>query len=310
MIELGAVERRMLELKPSPTHFGEISNISPISSEDSITPVDPHGNSPVLSPHDTSPQGSKPRIDHGSTGAPSLSDEAKTTAAPSVFNHAPVSYSSAPVSYTTSNVTRTSRPVLEKNEVTDVESTSLLLQTADPADVASLSEKSTGMTDDYANYYWVGDLSPVVNQTSESLFTTSPGEVFAHLIDRIYDIDLKDSSAAQQWNRHHILNSLYPYFMKDGYALSWARFVDEDRTKRVGHLRTMTVCKCEYHEFETMGKEHQLLVATAGVIDALQNLSDQKGMSRSMSPTLPPIISEKRLFAHITYYIARPRKMI
>ena len=91
--------------------------------------------------------------------------------------------------------------------------------------------------------------------------------------------------------------------MKDGCALSWARFVDEDRSKCIDHLLTMTVCMWEFYEFQATGKEHLLLSATAGIVDALQRLSDRKGIAHSMSPTSPPKISEKRLVAHINDYI-------
>jgi hypothetical protein len=56
VVEPGVVGERMLELKPSPHRFGEISNISPISSDESTTHPEPPGNSPVLTPRDASPQ--------------------------------------------------------------------------------------------------------------------------------------------------------------------------------------------------------------------------------------------------------------
>ena len=49
--EPDAVAKRMLQ---SPPHFSDVSDISPLSSEESFIPSDPHGNSPVLSPDDTS----------------------------------------------------------------------------------------------------------------------------------------------------------------------------------------------------------------------------------------------------------------
>ena len=303
VIEPGAVARLMLELKTSPPRFDDVSDISPLSSGESNTPTDPHGNSPVLSPHDTSPQGARPGINHDTTSAPLLLVGAKATGASSASYHASVSCSSTTIPYVTSTVPRTSRPALKGSETPDVDSASFLMQTADSADVASLLEKSSATADDYANYYWVGDLPPLVDQTSEILFTPSPGQVFAHYIDLIYDIVLEDASIEQQLVKHSVLNAIYAYFMKDGYALSWARLIDEDRTIRVGHLLTMSVCMWEFHGLETTGRQNQLLVTTAGVIDALQSLSDQRGLLHSMSPTSPPKILVKRFIAHVSDYV-------
>jgi hypothetical protein len=264
----GIVEERMLRLRPNPPRFSEISNIPHISSDEGSTPSDPHGDSPILSSHDASPQESSARIvdqvKNDFAGTPSLSDEAKISTPPLAPSHAHISNTSTPV-------VRTSRLSLKIEEITDAElETLLLLQTADPADVASLLEESTVMADDYTIYYWVGDLDPTAEQPLDPQFTPSPGQIFFHLTNLAYNLILKDASEAQQWNIHHILNRLYSYFMKDGFALSWERFVDEDCTKQVSHILTMTVCMWQHYEFEAMGKEHQLLVTTAGVIDALQ----------------------------------------
>ena len=177
------------------------------------------------------------------------------------------------------------------------------MQTADSADVASLLKKSSDSADDYADYFWVGDLPPLVDQTSEILFTPSPGQVFAHYIDLIYDTVLEDAAIEQQFAKNSVLNAIYDYFLKDEHALSWATLVDDDRTVRVGHLLTMSVCMWEFHGLDTEGHQNELLVMTAGVIDALQNLSDRRGSSHSMSPTSPPIISEKRFIAHVSGYV-------
>jgi hypothetical protein len=56
------------------------------------------------------------------------------------------------------------------------------------------------------------------------------------------------------------------------------------------------------YDFEAMGKERPLLVATAGIIDALHCHSDRRGKSYSMLSTLPPIVSEKQLITHVNAY--------
>ena len=117
------------------------------------------------------------------------------------------------------------------------------------------------------------------------LFTPSPGQVFAHYFDLIYDIVLEDAPIEQQLVKHSVLNAMCAYFMKDGCALSWASLIDEDRKICVGHLLTMSACMWEFHGLETTGRQNQLLVTTTGIIDALQSLSDQRGSSHSMSPT-------------------------
>jgi hypothetical protein len=65
----------------------------------------------------------------------------------------------------------------------------------------------------------------------------------------------------------------------------------------IGHTLTLTMCVCQYYDFEVMGKEGQLLAATTGIVDALQCFSDQHGESYSILPTLPPAVSEKQLIA-------------
>ena len=165
---------------------------------------------------------------------------------------------------------------------------------------ASLLRKSITVSDDYADYYWVGDLPPLVIQTSEPLFTPSPGQLFTFYIDRIYDLILGNASPEQRVSRGYVLNDLYTYFMKDGFAITWASLINEDPNTLTGHLLTMSVCMWELHGLEVMEHQSRLLVLTAAVIDALQNLSDRDGLSHSMSPTSPPRISEKHFITHVT----------
>ena len=117
------------------------------------------------------------------------------------------------------------------------------------------------MADNYVIYYWAGDLVPLVEQTLDPQFTPCPGQLFFRLTNLVYNLILKDASEMQRWNTHHILNCLYSYFMKDGYAICWARFVDEDCTKRVSHILTMTVCMWEYYECRSDGKGTSTLVS-------------------------------------------------
>ena len=151
-----------------------------------------------------------------------------------------------------------------------------------------------------SDYYWVGDLSPLVVQSHEPLFTPSPGQLFSLHIDRTYNSILGNAPLQQRLSRDYVLNDLYSYFMKDGFAISWASLIDKDPDTLAGHLLTMSVCMWKLHGLEV--KEHQSrpLALTVAVIDALQNLSDQDGLWHSMSPTSPPRISEKRFTSHVT----------
>ena len=191
---------------------------------------------------------------------------------------------------------------MRENEIQDVEPPSLLTQTADSDDVDSLLRKSITASDDYADYHWVGDLPPLVVQTYEPLFTPSPGQLFSFYIDRIYDSILGNASPDQRVSRGYVLNDLYTYFMKDDFAISWASLIDKDPNTLTGHLLTMSVCMWELHGLGVMEHRSRLLALTAAVIDALQNLSNQDGLSHSMSPTSPPRISEKRFITHVTEY--------
>jgi hypothetical protein len=116
------------------------------------------------------------------------------------------------------------------------------------------------------------------------LFTPSPGQVFAHYIDLIYNTVLEDAAIEQQLAKNSVLNATYDYFLKDRYALSWAMLVNKDRTTCVGHLLTISVCMWEFHGLDTEGRQNELLATTAGIIDALQSLSDRRRSSHSMSP--------------------------
>ena len=127
--EPDAIAGRMLQSKlkhmpQSPPLFSDVSDISPVLSDEGFTPPDPQGDSPVLNHHEHS--------------SPEVS----------------------PSAYITSTVPRGIRPPVNENVVQYVEPPSLLTLTADSADVASLVRKSVTDPDDYADYYWVGDLSP------------------------------------------------------------------------------------------------------------------------------------------------------
>ena len=115
----------------------------------------------------------------------------------------------------------------------------------------------------------MGDLPPLVVQTSELLFTPSPGQLFAFYIDRIYDLILGNASPEQRVSRGYALNDLYTYFMKDGFAISWVSLIDKDPNTLAGHLLTMSVCMWELHGLEVMEHRSRLLALTATVIEAL-----------------------------------------
>ena len=293
LTEPDAVAKRMLQGKrmlQSPPPFSDVSDISPISSDEGFKPPDPQGNSPVLGRHEPSPPGISPRSQWRTT----LQLVETQLAGPShESNLVPGLFPSAPSACITSTVPRGIRPSLKENAIQYVEPPSILTLTADSADVASLLRKTITAPDDYADYYWVGDLSPLVVQSHEPLFTPSPGQLFSFHIDHIYDSILGNASLQQRMSRGYVLNDLYSYFMKDGFAISWASLIDKDPDTLAGHLLTMSVCMWKLHGLEVMEHRSRLLALTAAVIDALQNLSNQDGLLHSMSPTSPPRISEK-----------------
>ena len=130
----GACFKASIYLKAPPS-FSDVSEISPVLSDESFKPPDPLGSSIVPIHHD-----------HPS---------------PEVF----------PNAYITSTVPRGIRSPVNENVVQYVEPPSLLTQTADSADVASLVRNSVTEPDDYAGYYWVGDLPFLVVQSHSPLFT-------------------------------------------------------------------------------------------------------------------------------------------
>jgi hypothetical protein len=192
----------------SPPLFSDVSAISPVSSDEGFKPPDPQGDSPVLNHHEHS--------------SPEVS----------------------PSAYITSTVPRGIRPPVNENVVQYVEPPSLLTLTADSADVASLVRNSTTDPDDYAEYYWVGDLPPLIVQSHLPLFTPSPGQLFSFHIDRIYDSILGDAPLQQRMSRGFVLSDLYSYFMKDGFATSWANLINTDASTLAGHVLTMSVYVC------------------------------------------------------------------
>ena len=127
-----AIVGRLIQSKhipQSPPAFSDASEISPVSSDESFKPPDPTGNNIVPIHHD-----------HPSSG---------------VF----------PNAYITSTVPRGIRSPVNEDVVQYDESSSLLTLTADPADVSSLVRNSVTGSEDYADYYWVGDLPPLVVQS-------------------------------------------------------------------------------------------------------------------------------------------------
>jgi hypothetical protein len=137
------LEECMLRPRPSPPQFSEISNIPHISSDEGSTPSDPHGGSPTTSPHDTSSVRIIEQVENDFAGTPSVSEELRLSILSSASNRVPISNTHTPV-------VRTSGLGSMIEEMTDAEiKTLLLLQTADPADVASLLEDSTTTTDDH-----------------------------------------------------------------------------------------------------------------------------------------------------------------
>ena len=151
----------MLELKPSPHRFGEIATF----------PLFHQMKAPLILNHQEIVPSSVLEMplhrsqNQGSTMMSQVLHPVQTRLRqpPSslAFSHASIPYSS-------STVERPSRLVLKVKEVPDEESTSLLVQTADSIDVASLLRESTVTTEDYANYYWVGDLTAVVRSDFRS----------------------------------------------------------------------------------------------------------------------------------------------
>ena len=266
--EPDAIAGRLLQSKhkhmpQSPPPFSDVSDISPVSSDEGFKPPDPHEGSLVPIHHEHS--------------------------SPEVF----------PNAYITSTVPRGIRSPVNENVVQYVEPPSLLTLTADSADVASLVRNSVTGPDDYAEYYWVGDLPLLVVQSHSPLFTPSPGQLFSFHIDRIYDSILGDASLQQRTSRGSVLSDLYSYFMKDGFAISWADLISTDASTLAGHILTMSVCMWKLHGLEVMEHQSRLLALTASVIDALQSLSDQEGLSHSMSPTSPPRILERHFTSHV-----------
>jgi hypothetical protein len=71
-----------------------------------------------------------------------------------------------------------------------------------------------------------------------------------------------------------VLNPVSSYFMDEGFAFTWEKFYAKSCTKMISHILTLTVCMWQHCDLEAMGKEHQFLVVTAGIVNALHHYSD------------------------------------
>jgi hypothetical protein len=170
-----------------------------------------------------------------------------------------------------------------------------------------LVDRASGKpADDYAEYYWAGDLRKEVDQF-EAGFTPSPYQLFLKVIVDVFDLIVTDVDRNACIKAHHTLSCDTKYFInqKSSVHLSWAEFCNKEISMLCNQGLTWSICQFTHRKLDTGNKERTLLNAIAGILEALKQFSNPLGRAHSMSPTSPPRVSQKQILDFENEYTAR-----
>ena len=144
---------------------------------------------------------------------------------------------------------------------------------------------------DTTDFYWVGRLTPQVDQTLVPKFTPSPFQLFLKAIIQIFDLLMNGIPRGEHRNGHIALSAIAGFLAHDGGATSWFVF-NGWNTNEIAHaLMSYGVCTLTLKGVNMRNYLTFFILGIEGVVRAMKEFCDFSGAVFAMDAHTPPVVS-------------------